>query len=120
MDINQRLSERMASVTPNLGSEDPIWCQFVRDHKRYLKERATLTTYTTELLTPFRYRPEEFYVKHNGIIQATWVWMFINDIRSQTDFTEARTQYLMLDWRVVKDLYALYRGSETYVASEEG
>jgi len=120
MEINQRLSERMAYDTKIYGPDDPGWNQWVRDHKEFLRSKAVKRTFTPEKMTDFRYRPEEFFVENEGVVQATWIWMFINDIRDLTEFDGSRIQFHMLDRDVIADLYSVYRGSESSTAETEG
>ena len=119
MEPNARLSERMQAETLRFAPDDDAWNLFVRDHKKYLRNKATRTTFTAEELSKYRYRPEEFYVDHGGIVQATWIFLYINDIRDISEFDETRRKLFILPWEEIRQLHEMYKNSESHVYDEE-
>lgn len=111
MELNQRLSERMMYDAEKMGPEDINWNQFVRDHKDHIKSLATTQTFDTATISRYRYRPEEFYVDHDGLKQITWIFLLINDIRDITEFTEQKTTFLMISKVKIRELYSVYSSS---------
>ncbi len=112
MEVNQRLTERLETIT-QYGPEDEKWHAFVRDHKKYLKRRSPLQVWTPELLRKYRYRPQDFYAAEcHGPIYMTWIFLFVNDIRDAADFNETHTRLYMTPSSAIMELHQLYSTSE--------
>lgn len=112
MQEDQRLSTRIYKRFPNMGPENERWRQFVLDHKEYIRSKSKRRLFTPEELAPYRFRPESFWTeKGGGMFEATWIWMFVNDIREPTQFTESKTQYVMFDSTLVRQLFGLFSAS---------
>lgn len=112
METNQRLAERMKTNFVDYGPENKLWNQYVKDHKLYIRSRSTRRTFTREELIRYRHRPEEFYARYiGGSLDQAWVWLFLNDIRDATAFTDVKTQYLMFEASLVSELYGLFSAS---------
>ena len=116
---NQRLSERILDSYGDFGPEDEGWSLFVRDHKQWLQKKSQKRKFTPEDIIHFKYRPSEFFVHHNGTLETTWIFLFINDLRDLADFNESRVDYLIPDMNDIRDLHDLYLSSENHVELEE-
>ena len=111
MEIDQRLSERMLSDASELGPEDLGWNQFVRDHKNYIKQLCRTRTFDKAVMVRYRYRPEEMYVANDGLKQATWIFLLVNDIRDPSEFTEQKCTWLFPPKLKLTELYSIHSGS---------
>lgn len=114
MEVSQRLAERIheSTIADGYGPEDEVWHRFVRDHKAYLRSKATKKYYTPEQILKYKYRPEEFFVAEtDGDYSMAWIFLFINDIREPAEFNESRNHFLMLNKRTITDLYNLFSGT---------
>ena len=118
MVTNQRLSERLTTVSEEYGPEDEIWKQFVRDHKKWLQQNSNLRSYTPEFMVQYRYRPEDFVILNEGDPSMCWIFLFINDLRSQSDFNEARTRYYVFGRDLIRQLKTAYVGSASFIPDE--
>ena len=108
MEENQRLSERMKNSNVPYGPSDPLWNQFVRDHKEWIKERCTLKRFKPEELLQYRFKPSDFYVDNEGMFPATWIFMLVNGIASPMEFNESRTQWYFPPPDLIPELYSQY------------
>lgn len=111
MEYNQRLSGRITASFEDMRSDDLNWNQFVRDHKEYIKSRSSVKTFDRAKMARYRYRPEEFYVDNDGDKQATWIFLFVNDIRDISDFTEDKTTYIIPPKLKLRELWRIYSAS---------
>jgi len=113
MDTDQRLSTRMTQGMRYMVPENEGWNQFIHDHKSHILENSVLQTFDKAVMMQYRYRPEDFFVDndHSDIRQATWIWMFVNDIRDLTEFDGTRTKFYMMTKEFITDLWDVYRGS---------
>ena len=118
MVTNQRLSERLTAVSEEYGPEDEIWKQFVRDHKKWLQMNSDLRTFTPEYMVQYRYRPEDFIQVYEADPSMCWIFLFINDIRSQADFNEAKTRYYVFGRDLIRQLKTAYVGSASFIPDE--
>ena len=118
MQSGQRLSERLVTKSYIFGPEDPLWAQFVRDHKTYIKKQCQRMKFIPENLVPYRYRPEDFVVDHEGDVPMTWIFLFINDIRDPAQFTEACTELYIFNRDVIRVLKRMYTESASYIPDE--
>lgn len=117
MEINQRLSERLSEIR-KYGTDDIAWANFVRDHKDYIKRKSKLRRFLPEELIKYRYRPQEFYTKESGgPIWMTWIFLFINDIREQSQFNENRLKLYVPGAEVIEELHQIYASSANQVVA---
>ena len=98
----------MHSAYPLYGAGDPLWNQFVRDHKEWLKKQCTLKKFRPEELLQYRYLPAEFFVSQEGQFPATWIFMLVNGIASPMEFNESRTQWYIPPPDIIAELYSQY------------
>ena len=111
MQPGQRLTERLDTIN-EYGPEDLDWGHFVRDHKKYLLRNSQLREFTPEELVKYRYRPQEFVSEVCECpIGATWIFLFINDIRDPSDFNETCTKVRMINLTLISDLHRIYSTS---------
>lgn len=111
MEYNQRLSERITTSFEDMRSDDLNWNQFVRDHKEYIKSNSNIKTFDRAKVARYRYRPEEFYVDNDGDKQATWIFLFVNDIRDAADFNENKTSFIIPPKLKLRELWRIYSAS---------
>ncbi len=107
METNQRLSDRMRSISM-YGPSDPRWDQFVRDHKEWIKAKCTLRKFKPEEILQWRYKPADFYADNGGSMDVAWVFMLLNNIASPMEFHEGRTQWYFPPYACVQESYAQY------------
>ena len=111
MKLNQRLDERL-SENRQYGPEDVAWLQFVRDHKKWLKRNSTIRFFTPEELVKYRYRPEDFYVDIcKGPKFMAWIFLFVNNIREESQFNENHTKMIMVMPSKIEELHQVYSTS---------
>ena len=115
MQAGQRLSERLVTKSYIFGPEDPVWEQFVRDHKRYIQKNSKKMKFIPENLVPYRYRPEDFVVDHEGDVPMTWIFLLINDIRDPAQFTETCTDLYVFTRETIRVLKRMFTESAQYV-----
>lgn len=118
MEAGQRLSERLVTKSYIFGPEDPLWEQFVRDHKRYIQQNSRKMKFIPENLVPYRYRPEDFVVANEGDVSMTWIFLLINDIRDPAQFTETCTNLYVFNREVIRVLKRSYVESAAYIPDE--
>lgn len=111
MEYQQRLSERMTASFEDMRPDDLNWNQFVRDHKEYIKSISSVRSFDRAKMARYRYRPEEFYVDNDGEKQATWIFMFVNDITDVADFTERKTSFILPSKLKLRELWRIYSSS---------
>lgn len=112
MEHNQSLDDRLAELR-QYGPDEPLWYRFVRDHKRYLKQKSAIRTFTPEELVKYRFRPMEFYVdKVGGKSYMTWIFLFVNDIRDPSEFNENHITLRIVNPDDIDRLYQIFSTSQ--------
>ena len=88
------LTDRYKEFEQSLGSIDPEWVVFVKDHRDELLQRSTHEYYGPGDLYRFRYRPASFVESKNLPLSSEWILLWLNNLKNRVDFVDISELYI--------------------------
>ena len=80
------LIEILNDLSLPYGNDDKDWVQFVKDHWTYLHANSDVHIISPAVMQDMRYTPEIYVVSKGLHVSATWIVLYINQIKSANDF----------------------------------
>lgn len=107
------LTKKLEDKMNIYGNEDKGWVQFIKDHKRYIQGTAHKYVPPLDKLNTFKYRLEHYLQEMQFPMSAAWIVRYINDYKSNSDFTDLY-QIALPDVKVLSDLLNKYKSLKTH------
>ena len=104
------LSERYLTSTNPLSPEDNDWRLFIHDHKANILSNSVLHAVDLNAMIPYEYRPAEYLT---AVLKADarldWIFLFINNLATDIEFTRRLTSLWVPDLAYITDLRQTYQ-----------
>lgn len=94
-----------------ISDDDGTWRQFVLDHADYIKTNSQLYEITESVMNIYKYDLRRFLKEKMGRNEdVEWIFLIINDLKSDFDFDVAKNYYIPADTFMI-NLYTNYQAS---------
>ena len=87
---------------------DPVWRQFIADHKQYLIDRSNTVFISPSYIQGYVYSLPRYLKSIAYNIHCTWIIRLINNIPTDIDFNTSVSSLMIPPFTVIQGLYTTY------------